>query len=1359
MPPGDLVSSPIDPEGASCRAPTPPNFPGNPIFAGTGNKYQREVDFIGSGLLSLVRHYNSGLKTWVHNYMMRVQVNGTTAIAIRPDGKSLVFNGSGVGAWNSNGTVVEKLTRLSPGNSSGATWRMDTAGDTAELYDANGLPLSITARGGRGVRMAYSGGALQSVTDDFGRGLAFGYDAQGRLANVSAPGGETMSYGYGANGHLAAVTYADNTTRRYLYEKGGFPYALTGLIDQNGQRFATWNYDSLGRAVSSEHAGGVAHYTLSYDPSGLSTMVTDPLGAQRLLQHQNIAGRLVFAGSSQPCADCTGDASSTSVNAIGKVTQATDFAGVASQYGYDEARQLPVTITRAVGRPEVRSRTIVWDGTFRLPTLVTEAGRSTAYTYDSLGNKLSETITDTATNQARSWQWTYNNQKLVETVTEPNGGIWRYGYDTAGNGTSVRNPLGEQTGYSYDAAGRVTSRTAPNGLVTSYSYDARGRLVLQNVGSEVSAFGYTPAGQLASATLPNGLQVMYSYDAAQRLIAASDNRGNSISYTLDAMGNRIGEQVKDANGNIALATGRVINSLNRVAAIQGAQGQTTSLGYDANGEPVSTTDPLNQTTRQTLDGLGRSTAATFADNTSAGQAWNPLDQLTQVTDPKGVQTSYQRNAFGEVMSETSPDIGTVTYQRDANGNVTATTDAKGNIANITRDALGRPIQIAYSDQTRSFNYDASGNVIRIDDTSGSTAYTRDLQGRVLSKAQVVNDNSSGPSQYPLQYSYSGGDLAAISYPSGLQVLLRRTAGRVTGIDIQPAPKAGKAQPITAFVSALAYSALGAPKSWAWRTGDSASRSFDADGRMTQSEIASYQYDAASRITGITQSLWASGPKVNGGVSQYQTSITWSAGYDSRNRLTSLARTGAASTYQYDANSNRLAAVETTGSTLDLEGQFDADNVTQNVGQATNLQATSNQLLGFSQTTTTTSGTTTSSVTSQVAYGLDANGALTSDGLRTFVYDASGRLAKAEVFNNGEGATISYWHNALGQRVFKSEPQAEQLPPKQQSLDKSFIKWLETTFGWLFPSGNAKGTLGMAYVYDEQGNLLGEYDNGSAQGRGATEYIWLPTEQGQAILVGIYKNGSFYAVHADHLGTPRLITDSSNTPVWQWPYGAFGNNKPTGMLSAITTGAQTRLKATAPILEFNLRFPGQYFDSESNLSYNYFRTYNSRQGRYSQPDPIGLTGGINRFSYVSGQPLSFTDPAGLDPFDLQFNRAAGTLWITPPGSGSAQGFPAANNAQSSSRGPWPPGTYPFERTTTHSDDGPSSQYGSNGNTIFTVPGRSNMGVHSGRDGSTDRAGRSSAQYATDGCIRTTDDATTLLRKLLRQGHTPTVVVTD
>jgi hypothetical protein len=107
--------------------------------------------------------------------------------------------------------------------------------------------------------------------------------------------------------------------------------------------------------------------------------------------------------------------------------------------------------------------------------------------------------------------------------------------------------------------------------------------------------------------------------------------------------------------------------------------------------------------------------------------------------------------------------------------------------------------------------------------------------------------------------------------------------------------------------------------------------------------------------------------------------------------------------------------------------------------------------------------------------------------------------------------------------------------------------------------------------------------------------------------------------------------------------------------------------------------------------------------------------------------------------LDYDGATHQLTLTR-GDGTVQQFPASNNAQHDSGGRWPNGTFDYERHTAHPDDSTDSAYGSHGNYIFTVPGRDDMGVHSGRESVPDQLGRSGVDHATLGCIRTTDDGT-------------------
>jgi RHS repeat-associated protein len=204
---------------------------------------------------------------------------------------------------------------------------------------------------------------------------------------------------------------------------------------------------------------------------------------------------------------------------------------------------------------------------------------------------------------------------------------------------------------------------------------------------------------------------------------------------------------------------------------------------------------------------------------------------------------------------------------------------------------------------------------------------------------------------------------------------------------------------------------------------------------------------------------------------------------------------------------------------------------------------------------------------------DESGNLKTDGTTTYTYSDRGRLQS--VLKGG--ITTTYTYNGLGQRVMKR---------------------------WATDAGIVQ------YVYDEQGHLLGEYD---VNGNLIQETVYL----GDMPIAVLTQTGINY-IYTDHLNTPRVITRASdNQIVWRWdqadPLGVKPpNENPSGL----------------GVFTYNPRFPGQLYDAETGLYYNYHRNYDPKIGGYTQSDPIGLAGGINTYAYVGGNPVNDIDPEGL-----------------------------------------------------------------------------------------------------------------------------------
>jgi RHS repeat-associated protein len=153
-----------------------------------------------------------------------------------------------------------------------------------------------------------------------------------------------------------------------------------------------------------------------------------------------------------------------------------------------------------------------------------------------------------------------------------------------------------------------------------------------------------------------------------------------------------------------------------------------------------------------------------------------------------------------------------------------------------------------------------------------------------------------------------------------------------------------------------------------------------------------------------------------------------------------------------------------------------------------------------------------------------------------------------------------------------------------------------------------------FAYDLSGHLIGEY---RADGTVLREYAWLE-DQPLALLVpgGLLGGAQALYYHVDQLNTPQRLTDASGRVVWDGVMKPFG-----------------AVEVTVAEVEQGLRFPGQQFDAETGLHYNYFRDYDPGLGRYFEKDPIGLAGGLNRFRYSANDPVSKFDPSGLACFRM------------------------------------------------------------------------------------------------------------------------------
>lgn len=636
---------------------------GNPVVLSTGEKVQIEADPVGAlqNPLQIVRTYRTfgepggslGM-AWSFAFDRTLATSSSTSgqpptyvYGMGDQGSYFTFSyTSGVykPASPTSGT-------LAPANALYDEWiYKNTAGRIDRFVKLNGSYKLVSShtKEGIGQYFAYdAGNRLQTITDSFGRVLQIVWKNPYVIDSIVGPD-LTIHYEYdlatipsGAaiegTDRLVKVQVKDAggtvlTTREYHYEDIRSRFFLTGITDENANRYSTYNYDDYGKAVLSQHAGGADQHTFSYG-SETSRTVTDPLGTARTFSLKNLNGFGRATSISQPGgAGCGPAASSLTYDAQANVSTKSDFNGIKTCYSFDPARSLEIGRIEGVDAgyacPSIAATSLAnvqrkiltqWHPDARVEAKVAAPKKLTSYIYNGQADLDGQILTcaptttlpdakpilvlckriEQATSDSngaagfnaapvgppRVWTFTYNalGQMLTSNgpVGESDRTVYTYYADTTASHTTgdlwtVTNALGHLTEYlEYSKSGKVTRMRDPNGNITAFTYDPQLRMISRTLAAGTSAaltisYNYDGVGQLIKVTAPDASFTTYTYDAAHRLTDISDALGNTIHYTLDNAGNRVREEVKDASGNLSRQVLRTYDPLNKLQQATGA---------------------------------------------------------------------------------------------------------------------------------------------------------------------------------------------------------------------------------------------------------------------------------------------------------------------------------------------------------------------------------------------------------------------------------------------------------------------------------------------------------------------------------------------------------------------------------------------------------------------------------------------------------------------------------------------------------------------------------------------------------------------------------------------------------------------
>lgn len=1000
-----------------------------------------------------------------------------------------------------------------------------------------------------------------------------------RQLNAMAFGVTLLLIGLAPVSALAETTDSRTTSRTYndYGQVTSIDGPRTDVLD-----ITHYEYDERGNRVSVTNAlGHVTRYG-DYERNGLPGTITDPNGRVTHLEY-DWQGKVTEQRLEAPQGDLV---TRYVYDPVGQLIEIHPPAGDSLYYDYDAAQ--------------------------RLTGLRTEGGARLSYELDDLGNVVSvETFDETGTLVRRHQQAYDGLSRLQAHIGGTDAQTTEYDYDADGNRTEIVDPKqNPATRQQFDALNRlveVTDRAQGN-----------------------TAFEYNDRDQIVAVTDPTGLTTRYDYNGHGELTAVHSPDTGTTTYAYDGAGNRTRET--NANGQI---TEFHYDALNRRTAIRYPANPDQNLTYDYDDTSVDNNGTANaglgRLTRVQFDGgerrfrydtLGRLVAETQVIGTQAYTAryvYNALGQLSAQQLPSGAWLGYDYNdqsrlagLYLQNSAEPTPDqrqplITDLDYLPF--GPVTHLTYGNGIEQTNHYDLDYRLTEQRSAVWDSGYYYDLNSNLDQLIDTLANTTNSGNNSGLFDYDALdrlIIAEQADATRDY--HYDPVGNRLTKTT----------QTDTDTETTDYGYSPQSHRLLNEADWL--YQYDAAGNLISngrfdFDYNEQGQLARVFEAG---TDTLVAEYAYNASRQR--ISKTVPYSGPDH---AALAETAEQQAAEHQQQAQaLNAQANSAEQQASQYQQQADQAEADAATQQADADQHQQTADTLTE---QASEAQANAEQWRQDAQ------AQRDRIVEPATSFGQWLTN-LIAGGLSDFYdwvanqYQASADdlLAQAEQAQS-QADTAQAAANELNQQAESLQQQANQA----QSEANAFTAQAQEQSGLAAqalataeehrtladnPTNTTKTT---QFVYGPDGLLAGEYTDAGTPIR---EYVYLGgrpivmlTPSTTAANEADYDR---YYIHSDNLGTPKVVTDQNQATAWKAPHTPFG---------------EATLSVDA--IDNPLRFPGQYYDEETGLHYNWHRYYDPATGRYITSDPIGLKGGLNTYGYANQNPTNYIDPDGRVAFAL------------------------------------------------------------------------------------------------------------------------------